>query len=59
MGTQVSYAGRPYDKAIEAQRYHAVIAPPAAPVRLQRPRHHPRAPPDRPRHRGTGNGVPL
>ncbi|MCL3992088.1 serine hydrolase domain-containing protein [Streptomyces lavenduligriseus] len=27
MGTQVSYAGRPYDKAIEAQRYHAVIAP--------------------------------
>ncbi|MER7780464.1 serine hydrolase [Streptomyces sp. NPDC096191] len=27
MGTQVSYAGRPYDKALEAQRYHAVIAP--------------------------------
>ncbi|WP_435642318.1 serine hydrolase domain-containing protein [Streptomyces sp. SCPE 10] len=27
MGTQVSYAGRPFDKAIEAQRYHAVIAP--------------------------------
>ncbi|GJF21090.1 MULTISPECIES: serine hydrolase domain-containing protein [Streptomyces] len=27
MGTQVSYAGRPYDKAREAQRYHAVIAP--------------------------------
>ncbi|MEU0851021.1 serine hydrolase [Streptomyces flaveolus] len=27
MGTEVSYAGRPYDKAREAQRYHAVIAP--------------------------------
>lgn len=27
MGTEVSYAGRPFDKAIEAQRYHAVIAP--------------------------------
>ncbi|MFG3246257.1 serine hydrolase domain-containing protein [Streptomyces sp. NPDC048187] len=27
MGTQVSYAGRPFDKAIEAQRYHAVLAP--------------------------------
>lgn len=27
MGTQVGYAGRPYDKALEAQRYHAVIAP--------------------------------
>ncbi|TDT40021.1 hypothetical protein EV562_103393 [Streptomyces sp. BK208] len=27
MGTQVGYAGRPFDKAIEAQRYHAVIAP--------------------------------
>ncbi|MGW0903135.1 serine hydrolase domain-containing protein [Streptomyces sp. NPDC002853] len=27
MGTQVSYAGRPYDKPIEAQRYYAVIAP--------------------------------
>ncbi|MFI2643918.1 serine hydrolase domain-containing protein [Streptomyces sp. NPDC018610] len=27
MGTRVSYAGRPFDKAIEAQRYHAVIAP--------------------------------
>ncbi|MFE9701848.1 serine hydrolase domain-containing protein [Streptomyces sp. NPDC005930] len=27
MGTQVSYAGRPFDKAIEAQRYHAVVAP--------------------------------
>ncbi|MFH8473661.1 serine hydrolase domain-containing protein [Streptomyces sp. NPDC018000] len=27
MGTQVSYAGRPFDKAIEAQRYFAVIAP--------------------------------
>ncbi|MEU7581668.1 serine hydrolase [Streptomyces sp. NPDC041068] len=27
MGTQVSYAGRPFDKAIEAQRYYAVIAP--------------------------------
>ncbi|NEY36692.1 serine hydrolase [Streptomyces sp. PRKS01-65] len=27
MGTQVAYAGRPYDKAIEAQRYHAVVAP--------------------------------
>lgn len=26
MGTKVSYAGRPFDKAIEAQRYHAVIA---------------------------------
>ncbi|WP_129305422.1 serine hydrolase [Streptomyces sp. L2] len=27
MGTRVSYAGRPFDKAIEAQRYHAVVAP--------------------------------
>ena len=27
MGTQVSYGGRPFDKAVEAQRYHAVIAP--------------------------------
>ncbi|MFJ9930111.1 hypothetical protein SAMN04490357_0400 [Streptomyces misionensis] len=27
MGTRVSYAGRPFDKATEAQRYHAVIAP--------------------------------
>ncbi|MFH9820384.1 serine hydrolase domain-containing protein [Streptomyces sp. NPDC017230] len=27
MGTQVSYAGRPFDKSIEAQRYFAVIAP--------------------------------
>ncbi|MFI6942465.1 serine hydrolase domain-containing protein [Streptomyces sp. NPDC050418] len=27
MGTQVSYSGRPFDKAIEAQRYFAVIAP--------------------------------
>jgi hypothetical protein len=27
MGTQVSYWGRPFDKAIEAQRYYAVIAP--------------------------------
>ncbi|MFF1510955.1 serine hydrolase domain-containing protein [Streptomyces sp. NPDC058326] len=27
MGTRVSYAGRPFDKAIEAQRYFAVIAP--------------------------------
>ncbi|MFF7774903.1 serine hydrolase domain-containing protein [Streptomyces tanashiensis] len=27
MGTQVGYAGRPFDKAIEAQRYFAVIAP--------------------------------
>ncbi|MGV9279359.1 serine hydrolase domain-containing protein [Streptomyces sp. NPDC003730] len=27
MGTQVGYAGRPFDKAIEAQRYHAVVAP--------------------------------
>lgn len=27
MGTQVGYAGRPFDKAIEAQRYYAVIAP--------------------------------
>ncbi|MFF8908988.1 serine hydrolase domain-containing protein [Streptomyces olivaceoviridis] len=26
MGTRMSYAGRPFDKAIEAQRYHAVIA---------------------------------
>ncbi|MEU1048667.1 serine hydrolase [Streptomyces sp. NPDC005897] len=31
MGTQVSYAGRPFDKAIEAQRYYAVIAPPLRP----------------------------
>ncbi|MGW7519976.1 serine hydrolase domain-containing protein [Streptomyces sp. NPDC054796] len=27
MGTQMSYAGRTFDKAIEAQRYQAVIAP--------------------------------
>ncbi|MFE5051876.1 serine hydrolase domain-containing protein [Streptomyces sp. NPDC056637] len=27
MGTQVSYAGRRFDKAIEAQRYYAVVAP--------------------------------
>ncbi|MGX1128546.1 CubicO group peptidase (beta-lactamase class C family) [Streptomyces glaucescens] len=27
MGTPVSYAGRPFDKAMEAHRYHAVIAP--------------------------------
>ncbi|TXS54214.1 serine hydrolase domain-containing protein [Streptomyces sp. t39] len=27
MGTQVTYAGRPFDKSIEAQRYFAVIAP--------------------------------
>lgn len=27
MGTQVSYAGRPFDKPVEAQRYFAVIAP--------------------------------
>ncbi|KMS66531.1 amide hydrolase [Streptomyces regensis] len=27
MGTQVGYAGRPFDKAIEAQRYYAVLAP--------------------------------
>ncbi|MEW2298265.1 serine hydrolase [Streptomyces sp. NPDC006743] len=27
MGTRVSYAGRPFDKALEAQRYQAVIAP--------------------------------
>ncbi|MFJ9674427.1 serine hydrolase domain-containing protein [Streptomyces sp. NPDC101221] len=27
MGTEVGYAGRPFDKAMEAQRYHAVIAP--------------------------------
>ncbi|MFH9071994.1 serine hydrolase domain-containing protein [Streptomyces alboflavus] len=27
MGTQLSYAGRPYDKALEAQRYFAVLAP--------------------------------
>ncbi|MFH8487388.1 serine hydrolase domain-containing protein [Streptomyces longisporoflavus] len=27
MGTQMSYAGRPFDKAIEAQRYFAVVAP--------------------------------
>jgi CubicO group peptidase (beta-lactamase class C family) len=27
MGTQVSYAGRRYDKALEAQRYAAVLAP--------------------------------
>ncbi|MFI5745456.1 serine hydrolase domain-containing protein [Streptomyces sp. NPDC051644] len=31
MGTHVSYAGRPFDKAIEAQRYFAVIAPPLRP----------------------------
>ncbi|MFE6637607.1 serine hydrolase domain-containing protein [Streptomyces tendae] len=27
MGTLMSYAGRPYDKAMEAQRYFAVLAP--------------------------------
>ncbi|MEW2454226.1 serine hydrolase domain-containing protein [Streptomyces albus] len=27
MGTSMSYAGRPYDKALEAQRYFAVLAP--------------------------------
>ncbi|MER6144978.1 serine hydrolase [Streptomyces sparsogenes] len=27
MGTQVSYAGRPFDKPTEAQRYYAVVAP--------------------------------
>ncbi|NLU68275.1 serine hydrolase [Streptomyces sp. HNM0574] len=27
MGTRMSYAGRPYDKALEAQRYFAVLAP--------------------------------
>ncbi|MFB7103620.1 serine hydrolase domain-containing protein [Streptomyces hydrogenans] len=27
MGTHMSYAGRPYDKALEAQRYFAVLAP--------------------------------
>lgn len=27
MGTRMSYAGRPYDKPVEAQRYFAVIAP--------------------------------
>ncbi|MEX0172522.1 serine hydrolase domain-containing protein [Streptomyces sp. LMG1-1-1.1] len=27
MGTLMSYAGRPYDKALEAQRYFAVLAP--------------------------------
>ncbi|MFJ3695089.1 serine hydrolase domain-containing protein [Streptomyces sp. NPDC090052] len=27
MGTQMSYAGRPYDKALEAQRYAAILAP--------------------------------
>ncbi|MCT2545153.1 MULTISPECIES: serine hydrolase [Streptomyces] len=27
MGTQVSYAGRPFDKPVEAQRYFAVVAP--------------------------------
>ncbi|GLF99866.1 serine hydrolase domain-containing protein [Streptomyces yaizuensis] len=31
MGTQMSYAGRPYDKALEAQRYFAVLAPPLRP----------------------------
>ncbi|MEU0600581.1 serine hydrolase [Streptomyces sp. NPDC006393] len=31
MGTQVSYAGRRLDKAIEAQRYYAVVAPPLRP----------------------------
>ncbi|MFJ1714312.1 serine hydrolase domain-containing protein [Streptomyces sp. NPDC086796] len=31
MGTQVSYAGRPFDKAVEAQRYFAVVAPPLRP----------------------------
>ncbi|MEV7053346.1 serine hydrolase domain-containing protein [Streptomyces anulatus] len=27
MGTRMSYAGRPYDKALEAQRYFAILAP--------------------------------
>ncbi|RVU15900.1 class C beta-lactamase-related serine hydrolase [Streptomyces antnestii] len=27
MGTRMNYAGRPYDKALEAQRYFAVLAP--------------------------------
>ncbi|MEV8313759.1 serine hydrolase [Streptomyces sp. NPDC059900] len=27
MGTQMSYAGRPFDKAVEAQRYFAVVGP--------------------------------
>ncbi|MCX4675302.1 beta-lactamase family protein [Streptomyces sp. NBC_01433] len=27
MGTWMSYAGRPYDKALEAQRYAAILAP--------------------------------
>ncbi|MEU9930810.1 serine hydrolase [Streptomyces anulatus] len=31
MGTQVSYASRPYDKALEAQRYFGVLAPNYAP----------------------------
>ncbi|MFI5770583.1 serine hydrolase domain-containing protein [Streptomyces sp. NPDC051658] len=31
MGTHVSYAGRPFDKPVEAQRYFAVVAPPLRP----------------------------
>lgn len=37
MGTQVCYAGRPFDKAIEAQRYHAVIAPQLRPFTYDGP----------------------
>lgn len=37
MGTQMSYAGRPFDKAIEAQRYFAVIAPRMRPYGYQGP----------------------
>ncbi|MEU6283225.1 hypothetical protein [Streptomyces sp. NPDC047028] len=32
MGTRVGYAGRPFDKKIEAQRYHAVVAPQLRPL---------------------------
>ncbi|GAB2806420.1 serine hydrolase domain-containing protein [Streptomyces daliensis] len=37
MGTRMSYAGRAFDKAIEAQRYQAVIAPQMWPYGYQGP----------------------
>ncbi|MFF0462815.1 serine hydrolase domain-containing protein [Streptomyces mexicanus] len=37
MGTRVSYAGRPFDKAVEAQRYQAVISPKLRPFGYQGP----------------------
>ncbi|MER7706387.1 serine hydrolase [Kitasatospora sp. NPDC097605] len=37
MGTLMSYAGRPYDKALEAQRYFAVLAPQLRPYGYRGP----------------------